>query len=85
MREFILASVEDIVQSAIGLDDDNSLDIDIPEVSFDGASENAPRQSPEVGSIRGDVGLEVELGDVGLRHRSADGTSESKMSARHES
>ncbi|PMD29707.1 hypothetical protein L207DRAFT_642249 [Hyaloscypha variabilis F] len=85
LREIILANVEDIIQSALGIDDGDSITIDVPRLSFDDSSERSSRRSAEVGEIGGDVGfdVDVDLGDVGLRHRSADCISGSH-SSRHE-
>jgi hypothetical protein len=81
--------VEDIIQSALGIDDGDSITIDVPRLSFDDSSEGSLRRSAEVGEIGGDVGIDVDvdvdvdLGDVGLRHRSAECISGSH-SSRHE-
>ncbi|KAE9376340.1 hypothetical protein N431DRAFT_462181 [Stipitochalara longipes BDJ] len=83
LREIIIANVEDIIQSALGIDDYDNIDIDT-QLSFNRPSETSSRKAAEAGSIGGDVGLDIELGDVGLRHRSADGILESLKGSRHE-
>jgi hypothetical protein len=59
-----LAHLEDMVQSAVGLDkEDNAINGLLD--SFDNLSINES-------SLDANVGLDIDLGDIGLRHRSAD-------------
>jgi hypothetical protein len=61
-----LAHLEDMVQSAIGLDKDDGSINGLPDLSINGSSLDA------------NVGLDIELGDIGLRHRSADHLQQTK-------
>jgi propanediol dehydratase large subunit len=73
IREVISAQIEDIIQSALGIDDEKT-DIDVLRASTASPITLAP------GSSLGNVGLpvDIELGDMGLRHRSADSMAENK-------
>lgn len=55
----------------------------MPQLSFDSSRADVSTNGEEVSSLD-NVGLDVDLGDMGLRHRSADGMGE-KKSSRHES
>ena len=70
MHDAVVASIGDVIQSAVGLDG-----ADRPFVSFEGPSGD---ESSTGSSLDTDVGLDIELGDLGLRHRSADNTLNSK-------
>ena len=59
-----MAHLEDMVQSAVGLDKENDAINGLPE-PFDSLSINES-------SLDANVGLDIDLGDIGLRHRSAD-------------
>jgi len=76
LREVILDHIEDIVQSALGLDNDNGL-TDEP-LSFDTSEAEASTDGAEVSSLDTNAGLDIELGDLGLRHRAADNASDTK-------
>ena len=61
-----MTHMEDIVQTALGVDE---------EVDIDGESTiSVAIDQP----LEADVGLDIELGDMGLRHRSADTSSATK-------
>lgn len=82
LRKVISAHLEDIIQSTLGIDDDDGIDIDAPRASFHHAQAESSTKEIEVSSKDG-VGLDIEPGDMGLRHRSADGTAENKKSSEH--
>lgn len=67
IREVISANLEDIVQSALGLDVDDTLD---------GSSLNFGDTS-SISSVAVDAGSSLDA-DIGLRHRSADGASDTQ-------
>ena len=73
IRDVISAQIEDIIQSALGIDDDKS-DIDVLRTSI------ASPITLAAGSSLDNVGLpvDIELGDMGLRYRSADSMAENK-------
>ena len=73
IRDVISAHIEDIIQSVLGIDDDKT-DIDMLQTS------TASPITLAAGSSLDDVGLpvDIELGDMGLRHRSADSMAENK-------
>jgi hypothetical protein len=77
IRDVISAHIEDIIQSALGIDDDKT-DIDVLRTS------TASPITLAAGSSLDDVGLpvDIELGDMGLRHRSADSMAENKKGSR---
>jgi len=79
IREVILDHFEDIVQSALGLDDDDCL-TDGP-LSFDTSVSEPSTDGAEVSSLDTNAGFDIELGDLGLRHRAADNTSDTKKKA----
>jgi hypothetical protein len=77
LRDFIMDNLKDNVQSALGLDGDCD-DTDGLKLPFDNPSGD-PSTSETVGSsLNSNFGLDIELGDIGLRHRSADGMSDTK-------
>ncbi|PMD55499.1 uncharacterized protein K444DRAFT_666723 [Hyaloscypha bicolor E] len=69
-REIISAHLDDIIQSALGLSDDG--------LSSLGGSQYGSSVDIAEGSSLEDMGVDVEVegGDVGLRHRSADSVTE---------
>jgi hypothetical protein len=73
IRDVILAHIEDIIHSALGIDDDKT-DIDVLRTS------TASPITLAAGSSLDNVGhpVDIELGDMGLRHRSADSMAENK-------
>jgi hypothetical protein len=73
IRDVISAQIEDIIQSALGIDDDKT-DIDVLRAS------TASPITLAAGSSLDSVGhpVDIELGDMGLRHRSADSMVENK-------
>lgn len=77
IRDVISAHIEDIIQSVLGIDDDKT-DIDMLQTS------TASPITLAAGSSLDDVGLpvDIELGDMGLRHRSADSMAEKKKGSR---
>jgi hypothetical protein len=58
--------MEDLVQTALGVDED----IDIDGESTISVAIDQP--------LEADIGLDIELGDMGLRHRSGDTSSATK-------
>ena len=82
LSEIISAHIEDIIQSALGIDDDE-LNINVLRTSFDrpGPASSIPVTA---GSSLDKGGLDIELGDVGLRHRSADSMVQNKKCLRDE-
>ncbi|KAH8760168.1 hypothetical protein BGZ57DRAFT_611446 [Hyaloscypha finlandica] len=73
IRDVISAQIEDIIQSALGIDDYKT-DIDVLRDS------TASPITLAAGSSLDNVGhpVDIELGDIGLRHRSADSMVENK-------
>lgn len=67
---------EGVVQSALGIGDD--VDITDEPLSFDSSEAESSINGAEVSSLDTDVGMDIELGDLGLRHRSADNTLDAK-------
>jgi hypothetical protein len=82
LREVVVASLEDTILSALSLEEDNN-NSDMPQLSFDAPSVDSSRNLAEVSSLDTDVGLDIDLGDMGLRHRSADSTLDKKKAPRH--
>lgn len=84
LRKAISAQIEDIIQSALGIDDeDDVLDIEVSLSSNSSRPESSIAEG--AGSSRDKLGLDVEPGDMGLRHRSADGMVGDKKVSRCES
>jgi hypothetical protein len=65
-RQVLLTHMEDIVQATLGVDED----VDIDGESTISVAIDQP--------LEADVGLDIELGDMGLRHRPADTSSATK-------
>jgi hypothetical protein len=65
-RQVLLTHMEEIVQTALGVDEN----VDIDGESTVSVAIDQP--------LEADVGLDIELGDMGLRHRSADTSSATK-------
>ena len=65
--------MEDIVQTALGVDED----VDIDGESTISVAMDQP--------LEADVGLDIELGDMRLRHRSADTSTTKKETPRNSS
>jgi hypothetical protein len=77
LRDVISAHVEEIVQSAFGLDDgEDSSNVSPP--SFDYVASGLSIAAA-VSSMNPSVGIDIEFGDVGIRHRSADSTTQNDM------
>lgn len=84
LRKVISAQIEDIIQSALGIDDeDDVLDIEVSLSSNSSRPESSIAEG--AGSSRDKLGLDVEPGDMGLRHRSGDGMVGDKKVSRCES
>jgi hypothetical protein len=84
LRKVISAQIEDIIQSALGIDDeDNVLDIEVSLSSNSSRPESSVAEG--AGSSLDNFGLDVEPGDMGLRHRSADGMVGDKKTSRCDS
>jgi hypothetical protein len=57
------------------------VDIDVPQPPFDNSRADISTNGAEVSSLE-NVEVDIELGDMGLRYRSADSTSDKKDESR---
>jgi hypothetical protein len=79
LRKVISAQIEDIIQAALGIDDDDGLDIEVSLSSNSSRPESSRAEGG--GSSLDNPGIDTEPGDMELRHRSADGmVGDRKMS-----
>jgi hypothetical protein len=70
--------MEDIIQSGLDLSDDDCVGIDAISLRFEDSRPESSAVVAAGSSLDTDLRLDIELGDVGLRHRSADSMAESK-------
>jgi hypothetical protein len=79
-----LNHIEDIVQTGLSIDEDVEI-IDGPSLSSNSFQAESTMSIAIGAPPAVDIGLNIELGDIGLRHRSADTFSHTKKTPRDSS